>query len=159
MEEDCFLFCRCCRKDKGNAPRQSSEENKPFGKSEESNPSPFVVSLKPSEPLVITTKAKKTKQKSGGKFVVSFVSIMHDTDSDLEPEEDTRSSRADTQQVQVTHSNGDTYWRRRFCVCFLHHFGIFDRRKANLLPLIGNFFIKFLAWTFPKWRYASTILV
>ena len=51
----------------------------------------------------ITTKTKKTKQKIGGKFVVSFVSIIHGTDSysetNLEPEDDTSSSQADTQQV------------------------------------------------------------
>ncbi|MES7047957.1 hypothetical protein U6S72_12320, partial [Cutibacterium acnes] len=49
---------------------------------------------------VITTKVKKVKQKPGGKFVVSFVSIMQDTDSDSEPEDDTSSNQADTQQVQ-----------------------------------------------------------
>ena len=87
------------QKDKGKAPQQSSEENKFSGKSEESNPSPFVVSFKSSKPLVITTKAKKTKQKTGGKFAISFVSIMQDTDSESEPEDDTSSSQADTWQV------------------------------------------------------------
>ncbi|XXG82674.1 hypothetical protein AAC387_Pa10g0574 [Persea americana] len=75
------------QKDKGKAPQQSSEE---------SNPSPFIVSFKSSKPLVITTKAKKTKQKTGGKFVVSFVSIIQDTDSDSEIEDYTSSSQADT---------------------------------------------------------------
>ncbi|MBY3556064.1 hypothetical protein HGI15_22275, partial [Modestobacter lapidis] len=69
-------------------------------KTEESSQSPFMVSLKSSKPLVITTKAKKTKQKAEGKFAVSFVSIMQDTDSDSEPEDDTSSSQADDQQVQ-----------------------------------------------------------
>ena len=88
------------QKDKGKAPQQSSEENKPSGKSGESNPSPFVVSFKSSKPLVITTKAKKTKQKTGGKFVVSFVSIIQDMESDSETEDDTPSSQDDAQQVQ-----------------------------------------------------------
>ena len=80
------------QKDKGKAPQQSSEENKPSGKPEESNQSPFVISFKSSKPFVITTKAKKTKQKTGGKFVISFVSIIQDTDSDSETEDDTLSS-------------------------------------------------------------------
>ena len=84
------------QKDKGKAPQQSSEENKPSGKLKESNQSPFVISFKSSKPLVITTKAKKTEQKTGGKFVVSFMSIMQDTDSNSEPNDNTLSSQADT---------------------------------------------------------------
>ncbi|XXG53350.1 hypothetical protein AAC387_Pa03g1453 [Persea americana] len=83
-EEQITYFAGNLQKDKGKAPQQSLEENKPSGKSEESNPSPFVVSFKSSKPLMITTKAKKTKQKTGGKFVVSFVSIIQDTNSDSE---------------------------------------------------------------------------
>ncbi|XXG76867.1 hypothetical protein AAC387_Pa08g1140 [Persea americana] len=44
-------FAKNLQKDKGKAPQQSSEKNKPFGKSKESNPSPFVVSFKSSKPL------------------------------------------------------------------------------------------------------------
>ncbi|XXG47440.1 hypothetical protein AAC387_Pa02g2086 [Persea americana] len=44
--------------------------------------------------------AKKTKQKTGGKFVVSFVSIIQDTDSDSETKDDASSSQADVQQVR-----------------------------------------------------------
>ena len=95
-EEKIATFAGNLQKDKGKAPQQSSKENKPFGKSEESNPSPFVVSFKSSKPLVITTKAKKTKQKIEGKFVVSFVSIIQDTDSDSETEDNTLSSQADS---------------------------------------------------------------
>ena len=90
------------QKDKGKAHQQSSKENKPPGKPKESNPPPFVVSFKSSKPLVITTKAKKTKQKTGGKFIVSFVSIIQDTDLDSETEEDASSSQANTQQVRPT---------------------------------------------------------
>ena len=50
--------------------------------------------------MVINTKAKKTKQKTRGKFVVSFVSIIQDTDSDSETEDDPSSSQVDAQQVQ-----------------------------------------------------------
>ena len=99
-EEETTSFAGNHQKDKGKAPQQSLEGNKPSGKSEESNPSRFVLSFKSSKPLVITTKAKKTKQKTGGKFVVSFMSIMQYIDSDSEPENDTPSSQADTQQVQ-----------------------------------------------------------
>ncbi|XXG82708.1 hypothetical protein AAC387_Pa10g0606 [Persea americana] len=98
-EEKIASFAGNLQKDKGKAPQQSSEENKPSGKPEESNQSPFVISFKSSKPLVITTKAKKTKQKTGGKFAVSFVSIIQDTDSDSKTEDDTSSSQADTQQV------------------------------------------------------------
>ncbi|KAJ8624186.1 hypothetical protein MRB53_032716 [Persea americana] len=98
-EEKIASFADNLQKDKGKAPQQSMEENKPSGKPEESNPSPFVISFKSSKPLVITTKAKKTKQKTGGKFVVSFVSIIQDTNSDSETEDDTSSSQADVQQV------------------------------------------------------------
>ncbi|XXG73202.1 hypothetical protein AAC387_Pa07g2161 [Persea americana] len=101
-EEKIASFADNLQKDKGKAPQQSSEENKHSGKSRESNPSPFVVSFKSSKPLVITTKAKKTKQKTGGKFAVSFVSIIQDTDSDSETEDDTWSSQADAQQVRPT---------------------------------------------------------
>ncbi|KAJ8621806.1 hypothetical protein MRB53_030335 [Persea americana] len=99
-EEKITSFAGNLQKDKGKAPQQSLEENKPFGKSGESNPSPFVVSFKSSKPLVITSKAKKTKQKTGGKFAVSFVSIIQDTDSDSETKDDTSSSQVDTQEVQ-----------------------------------------------------------
>ncbi|MBY3556112.1 hypothetical protein HGI15_22530, partial [Modestobacter lapidis] len=99
-EKETASFAESLQKDKGKAPQQSPEENQPSGKIEEINQSPFVVSLKSSKPLVITTKAKKTKQKPGGKFVISFVSIMQDTDSDSETEDDTSSSQADTQQAQ-----------------------------------------------------------
>ena len=50
-EEKITSFADNLQKDKGKAPQQSSEENKPFGKPEESNPSPFVVSFKSSKPL------------------------------------------------------------------------------------------------------------
>ncbi|XXG41985.1 hypothetical protein AAC387_Pa01g2344 [Persea americana] len=99
-EEKIASFAANLQKDKGKAPQQSTEENKPSGKPEESNQSPFVVSFKSSKPLVITTKAKKTKQKTGGKFVVLFVSIIQDTDSDSETEDDASSSQANAQQVQ-----------------------------------------------------------
>ena len=79
-EEETAPSAENLQKDKGKAPLQSSEENKPSVKPEESSQSPFMVSLKSSKPLVITTKAKKTKQKAGGKFAVSFVSIIRDTD-------------------------------------------------------------------------------
>ncbi|KAJ8627667.1 hypothetical protein MRB53_020974 [Persea americana] len=75
-EEKITSFAGNLQKDKGKAPQQSLEENKPSDKFEENNPSPFVVSFKSSRPLVITTKAKKTKQKIRGKFDVSFVSII-----------------------------------------------------------------------------------
>ncbi|KAJ8620217.1 hypothetical protein MRB53_028746 [Persea americana] len=97
-EEKIASFVGNLQKDKGKVPQQSSEENKPSRKPEESNPSPFVVSFKSSKPLVITTKAKKTKQMTGGKFVVSFVSIIQDTDSDSETKDDTSSNQADAQQ-------------------------------------------------------------
>ena len=96
-EKHTASFAENLQKDKGKAPQQSPEENKPSGKFEESIQTPFIISLKPSKPLVITTKVKKAKQKPGGKFVVSFVSIIQDTDSDSEPEDDTSSSQADTQ--------------------------------------------------------------
>ena len=99
-EEEIAPLAENLQKDKGKAPQKSPEENKPSGKSEESSQPPFVISLKNPKPLVITTKVKKAKQKSGGKFVVSLVSIMQDTDSDSEPEDDASSSQADTQQVQ-----------------------------------------------------------
>ncbi|KAJ8622008.1 hypothetical protein MRB53_030537 [Persea americana] len=99
-EEKIASFAGNLQKDKGKAPQQSSEENKPSGEPKESNQSPFVISFKSSKPLVITTKAKKTKQKTGGKFIISFVSIIQDTDLDSETEDDTSSSQADTQQVQ-----------------------------------------------------------
>ena len=99
-EEETTSFASNLQKDKGKTPQQSSEENKPSGKFEESKPTPFVVSFKSSKPLVITTKVKKTKQKTGGNFVVSFMSIMQDTDSDSEPDDDTPSSQTDTHQVQ-----------------------------------------------------------
>ncbi|KAJ8636172.1 hypothetical protein MRB53_010439 [Persea americana] len=41
------------QKDKGKAPQQSSEENKPSGKLKESNQSPFVISFKSSKPLQV----------------------------------------------------------------------------------------------------------
>ncbi|XXG53393.1 hypothetical protein AAC387_Pa03g1488 [Persea americana] len=66
----------------------------------EKKESPFAISFKSSKPLVITTKAKKTKQKTGGKFAVSFVSLIQDTDLDSGTEDDTSSSQADTQQVR-----------------------------------------------------------
>ncbi|XXG62961.1 hypothetical protein AAC387_Pa05g1244 [Persea americana] len=87
-EEKITSFVGNLRKDKGKAPQQPTEENKPFGKSKESNTSPFIISFKSSKPLVISTKAKKTKQKTGGKFDVSFVSIIQDTDLDSETEDD-----------------------------------------------------------------------
>ena len=90
-EEKTASFAGNLQKDKGKAPEQSWEENKPSGKLKESNRSPFVISFKSSKPLVITTKAKKTKQKTGGKLAVSFVSIIQDTDSDSETEDDTSS--------------------------------------------------------------------
>ncbi|KAJ8644136.1 hypothetical protein MRB53_005884 [Persea americana] len=99
-EEKTTSFAGNLQKDKGKAPQRSSEENKPSSKLKESNQSPFVFSLKSPKPLVITTKAKKTERKTGGKFVVSFVSIIQDTDSDSETEDDTSSSQADTQQVR-----------------------------------------------------------
>ncbi|XXG85666.1 hypothetical protein AAC387_Pa11g0703 [Persea americana] len=99
-EEKIASFVGNLQKDKGKAPQQSTEENKPSGKPEESNLSPFVVSFRSSKPLVITTKAKKTKQKTGGKFAVSFVSIIQATDSNSETEDDTSSSQADVQQVR-----------------------------------------------------------
>ncbi|XXG68861.1 hypothetical protein AAC387_Pa06g1858 [Persea americana] len=95
-EEKITSFAGNLQKDKGKAPQPSSEENKPSGKLKENNQSPFVISFKSSKPLVITTKAKKTEQKTGGKFVVSFVSIIQDTDLDSETEDDTSSSQADT---------------------------------------------------------------
>ncbi|KAJ8649285.1 hypothetical protein MRB53_002308 [Persea americana] len=73
-EEKTASFAGNLQKDKGKAPQRSSEENKPFGKLKESNQSPFVISFKSSKPLVITTKAKKTEQKTGGKFAVSKAS-------------------------------------------------------------------------------------
>ncbi|KAJ8639912.1 hypothetical protein MRB53_016606 [Persea americana] len=99
-EEKITSFAGNLQKDIGKALQQSSEESKPSGKSGESNPSPFVFSFKSSKPLVITTKAKKTKQKTGGKFAISFVSIIQDTDSDSEIEDDASSSQADAQQVR-----------------------------------------------------------
>ena len=75
-EEKTTSFAGNLQKDKGKAPQQSSEENKPSGKSGESNQSPFVISFKSFKPSVITTKAKKTNQKTGGKFAVSFVFII-----------------------------------------------------------------------------------
>src|SRR5579862_2458684 len=99
-EEEIAPLAENLQKDKGKAPQKSPEENKPSGKFEENSQSPFVISLKNPKPLVITTKVKKAKQKSGGKFVVSLVSIMQDTDSDSEPEDDVSSSQADAQQVQ-----------------------------------------------------------
>ena len=52
-----------------------------------------MISLEASKPLVTTTKAKKKKEKTRVKFIVSLVSIMQDTDSDSETaEEDTASS-------------------------------------------------------------------
>ncbi|KAJ8619839.1 hypothetical protein MRB53_028368 [Persea americana] len=99
-EEKITSFAGNLQKDKGKALQQSTEENKPSGKPKESNPSPFVVSFKSSKPLVITTKAKKTKQKTGGKFIVSFVSIIQDMDLDSEIEDDASSSQADTEQVR-----------------------------------------------------------
>ena len=94
-EEETASFAGNLQKDKGKVPQQSSEENKLFGKPEESNQSPFVISFKSSKPLVITTKVNKTKQKTGGKFAVSFVSIIQDTDS--ETEDNASSSQADAQ--------------------------------------------------------------
>ena len=85
-DEEIAPFAKNLQKDKGKAPQQSPEENKPSDKTEESGRSPFVISLKPSKPLVILTKAKKARQKSGDKFLVYFVSIM--------------SSQADSQQGQ-----------------------------------------------------------
>ena len=54
-------FVENLQKDKGKAPQQSPEENKHSSKPEKSNQSPFIISLKSSKPLVITTKVKKTK--------------------------------------------------------------------------------------------------
>ena len=51
-EEEIASFVENLQKDKGKALQQSPEENKSSDKSEESNQSPFVVSLKPSKPLV-----------------------------------------------------------------------------------------------------------
>ncbi|XXG76973.1 hypothetical protein AAC387_Pa08g1224 [Persea americana] len=99
-EEKITSFAGNRQKDKGKAPPQSPEENKPSDKPKESNQSPFVVSFKSSKPLVITTKAKKTKQKTRSKLDVSFVSIIQDTDSDSETEDDTSSSQANVQQVR-----------------------------------------------------------
>ncbi|XXG54661.1 hypothetical protein AAC387_Pa03g2482 [Persea americana] len=75
-EEKITSFAGNLQRDKGKAPQQSSEENKPSGKPEESNQSPFVISFKSSKPLVITTKAKKTKQKTGGQ-VHCFLRVYH----------------------------------------------------------------------------------
>ncbi|XXG46935.1 hypothetical protein AAC387_Pa02g1663 [Persea americana] len=91
-EEKIASFAGNLQKDKGKAPQQSSEENKPSDKPGESNPSPFFVSFKSSKPLVITTKVNKRKQKTRGKFAVSFVSIIQDTDSDSETEDNTSPS-------------------------------------------------------------------
>ena len=68
-EEKITSFAGNLQKDKGKAPQQSSEENKPSGKPEESNRSPFFISFKSSKPLVITTKAKKTEQKTGASLL------------------------------------------------------------------------------------------
>ncbi|XXG47521.1 hypothetical protein AAC387_Pa02g2156 [Persea americana] len=68
-DEKTASFAGNLQKDKGKAPQQSSEENKPSGKLKESNQSPFVISLKSSKPLAITTKAKKTKQKTGASLL------------------------------------------------------------------------------------------
>ena len=91
-EKEIVSFAENLQKDKGKAPQHSPEVNKPSGKIEESNQPPFIISLKPSKPLVITTKGKKAKQKPGGKFVIFFMSVMQDTDSDSEPKDDTSSS-------------------------------------------------------------------
>ncbi|KAJ8622074.1 hypothetical protein MRB53_030603 [Persea americana] len=71
-EERIASFAGNPQKDKGKAPQQSTEKNKPSGKPKESNHSPFVISFKSSKPLAITTKANKTKQNTRGKFAVSF---------------------------------------------------------------------------------------
>ena len=98
-QEEIAPFAENLQKDKGKAPQQSPEEKKPSGKSEESNQSPIIVSLKPSKLLIIITEAKRTKQKSWGKFVVFFMSIMQNMDSDSKSEDDTPSSQVDTQQI------------------------------------------------------------
>src|SRR5579862_9853242 len=64
-EEEIAPLAENLQKDKGKAPKKSPEGNKPSGKFEESSQSPFVISLKNPKPLVITTKVKKAKQKSG----------------------------------------------------------------------------------------------
>ncbi|XXG88145.1 hypothetical protein AAC387_Pa12g0394 [Persea americana] len=53
---------------------------------------------KHNRPLYFTGKEDKAKDR--GKFAVSFVSTIQDSDSDSETEDDTSSSQADTQQVR-----------------------------------------------------------